>query len=89
MSDENMEVQPQPSTEPQPEPVQKVDAPPAPVAEPERVLPDVDLAVFLRASGMREDQTAGFRLWARQRRLSRQTMLQWKAKWDEFQRRPV
>ena len=58
---------------------------PAP-AEPIQV---IALDVYCATSGLKPDQTKAFAGWARRQRLTSLTRAEWKAKWDEFQNRPV
>lgn len=58
-------------------------------AAPARNLSKVPLEVYCSASGVKWDQIAGFKAWAKRQKLGRLTMPQWKAKHDEFAARPV
>ena len=60
-----------------------------PSAPPENDEPRLSLKVFLKVSGKRSDQTAGFRRWASSRNVGEQTVTQWKNLFDEFSRRLV
>lgn len=70
----------------------KAPAKPAPKrgeSTPLRVLPKVNLEVYLRAQGKRADQTAGFRRWVKGRSVTRMTIPDWDKLWTEFQGRPI
>ena len=56
---------------------------------PARVLSRVALEVYCSASGLKWDQVAGFKAWAKRQKFGRLTMPEWKAKHDEFAARPV
>jgi hypothetical protein len=76
------DVVPESSPESKP-PEEKKDEPPA------RALDRVTLEVYCSASGLKWDQIAGFKSWAKRQKLARLTMPEWKAKHDEFVVRPV
>lgn len=57
--------------------------------EPVKALPKVTLDVYLLAKGVKPDQTAGFRRWMKNRKVRRQTVLEWDTSWAEFQARPI
>ncbi len=94
MSDDSLSdvTEPAPESEPtsvpesSPEskpPEEKKDEPPA------RALDRVTLEVYCSASGVKWDQIAGFKAWAKRQKLARLTMTEWKVKHNEFVVRPV
>lgn len=65
-----------------------VDKPPA-IAPTDLGAPAVRLEVFLAASGIRSDQSAGFRSWAKRMGLGPRAMSAWKQAMTDFGGRPV
>ena len=49
----------------------------------------ISLDVYLKVSGFRSDQTAGFRRWISSYKVGKQTKARWQELWDQFLRRPV
>ena len=49
----------------------------------------ISLDVFVKVSGLRVDQLAGFRRWASSRKVGKQTMAEWRELHERFLRRPV
>lgn len=49
----------------------------------------LDLAIFLKVSGKRPDQTAGFRRWISSRKVGKQTLQGWQELWTQFLASPV
>lgn len=81
------ELEPEPIAEPaaEQEPVAK---PPKPIsAKPQRS--GVSLEVYLRVSGKRLHQMAGFRRWAINNGLKKLEIKDWRAEYQKFLRQPV
>ncbi len=49
----------------------------------------VTLDVYAKVSGIRPDQLAGFRRWVTSRKVSKQTLAEWRELREQFLRRPV
>lgn len=52
-------------------------------------LPRVGIDVFMRVSGQKPDQMAGFGRWAKNQKLGTRTIPEWKAALTEYGSRPV
>lgn len=64
-------------------------APVAPSAPVVSSLPRVGIDVFMRVSGRKPDQMAGFGRWAKNRKLGTRTIPEWQAALTEYGDRPV
>lgn len=62
---------------------------PVPQAPPDKPAAYVRLEVFCRLTGLKWDRTAGFKHWAKKRRLGPMTVSDWWVKLKEFQSKPV
>lgn len=51
--------------------------------------PVVKLEVFCAASGLKPDQTAGFKAWAKLQKMPPRPMGDWRATLEQFNNRPV
>jgi hypothetical protein len=49
----------------------------------------VTLDVYAKVSGIRPDQLGGFRRWVTSRKVSKQTLAEWRGLHEQFLRRPV
>lgn len=50
---------------------------------------ELELAIFLKVSGKRPDQSAGFRRWISSRKVGKQTLQGWQELWAQFLSSPV
>ena len=51
--------------------------------------PELDFDIFVKVSGKRPDQTAGFRRWISSRKVGKQTLQGWLELWRQFLESPV
>lgn len=49
----------------------------------------ISIDVFVKVSGFRVDQLAGFRRWVSSRKVGKQTVAEWRQLHEQFLRRPV
>jgi hypothetical protein len=49
----------------------------------------VSIDVFVKVSGLRADQLAGFRRWVSSRKVGKQTVAGWRELHEQFLRRPI
>lgn len=71
------ELKPEPKVEKEPDPTVEFD------------LPLINLNVFCQLSGLKFDQTAGFRRYATTKKLAPMTVPQWRKKLEDFQNKPT
>jgi len=75
--------------EPLIEPIADLEKPEPKKEQKIRVLPTVNLKVFSQISGVKWDQLAAFRHYAKSERIQRLTIPEWQGLYDTYKTRPV